>query len=286
MSHTTNINRFSKLTDPRFCVIAPIEYLDIYAVYSTTHLVLAHLVDTNEVYCNFYKTRSELGDTIIMDCSAFELGESYHPHKLVELGQKCGAHAIVLPDYPFQHSSKTIDAAMIWAKEIKQAGFATMFVPQSEQGDMTDWINCYNWAKENSDIDIIGMSILGIPNAWCHIPKMYARVVATEYLKSTGQFADNKYHHYLGLNSSPNVEVPSLLIMKALDSCDSSNPVWTGINGLQYNLIQDSYLPIAKKYLREVNFNEKMTSKQHIHTCIRHNLDITLDIFKNPTSYL
>jgi len=61
------------------------------------HLVLAHLVDEDKAYASFYASRKEFK---IMDNGAFELGESYDPTKLIELGTKCKADAIVLPDYP------------------------------------------------------------------------------------------------------------------------------------------------------------------------------------------
>ena len=93
---------------PQFCIITPTNYLGLYAAQSSMHLVLAHLVDTDPTYENFYLNRNEFK---IMDNGAFELGESYAPDKLIELGRRCGADAIVLPDYPFQHTDVTIEAA-------------------------------------------------------------------------------------------------------------------------------------------------------------------------------
>lgn len=262
---------------PRFCIITPTAYLKKYASQSLMHLVLAHLVDTDEEYANFYAGSAEYK---IMDNGAFELGESYSPDKLIELGNKCKANAIVLPDYPFERAQKTVDAASRLIPEVKAAGFATMFVPQSQTGDWQDWCDAYSWGSYNSDIDIIGMSILGIPNALPHIPKAYARVVATALLQQNNNFNFNKYHHYLGLNAGPALELPALIKMNALDSCDSSNPVWCGINGIRYDVTTDSYMPKAKKFLREVDFNEHMSNKPHIHEAIQNNIDLTLKLFE------
>lgn len=264
---------------PSFCIIAPTAYLEEYAIRSKAHLVLAHLVDTDEKYASFYRERRGLGDFIIMDNGAFELLEPYTPSKLIELGKKCGAHALVLPDYPFQPSSKTIQAAKEYIPIFKEAGFNTFFVPQSETGELSDWIDSYVWAADNPDIDIIGMSILGVPNALPHIPASYARVVMTELLFDRGLFAD-KYHHYLGLNAGPNVELPSLIEMCALNSCDSSNPVWSGINGIRYNPTYSDWMGVQKKYLREVDFDTILTEKAHIHEAIEYNIDLTLSLFK------
>lgn len=273
---------------PKFCAIAPTSYLEKYACQSYTHLVLAHLVDTDQTYTDFYIKMAQRGDTIILDNGAFELGESYEPSKLLELGKKCHANTIVLPDYPFQPGIKTIDAAVKYYNEIKEAGFKTLFVPQSKVGDLEDWIQTYKWAIFNPEVvDCIGMSILGIPNALPHIPKSYARVVMTQLLIDRGLFRFYKYHHYLGLNSAPNVEIPALIEMDAIDSCDSSNPIWSGINGIRYNVTNTDFMGIQKKYLREVDFNEKFVdNKTHIHDVIQYNLDVTFNIFEDHKKYL
>lgn len=258
---------------PQFCIITPTEYLENYAAQSSMHLVLAHLVDTDDRYANFYAGRSEYK---IMDNGAFELGESYAPEKLIELATKCKANAIVLPDYPFQPAEKTINAASRWLPYVKEAGFDTMFVPQSRTGEWHEWRDCYSWAVYNSNIDIIGMSILGVPNAIPTVEKAYARVVATAMLIENNTFAFNKYHHYLGLNAGPALEIPSLIRMNALDSCDSSGPVWSGINYILYTKDADSF-QTTKKISKPVDF--KCPFKPEAAAFIQNNIDLTLSLF-------
>lgn len=261
----------------QFCIITPTAYLERYASQSSMHLVLAHLVDTDEQYADFYAGRSEFK---IMDNGAFELGEAYKPSELVRLGQKCKANAIVLPDYPAQPWNKTVDAAIELIGPIKEAGFYTMFVPQSERGDMDGWCEAYQWAADGEmadDIDIIGMSILAIPNAMPHIPRAYARVVMTQLLIDRELFDFRTYHHYLGLNAGPKLEIPALITMRALDSCDSSNPVWTGICGQMYSEAFDSYA-MTRKIDKHVDFNYPMTSSEYVHRAIQNNIDMTLDL--------
>ncbi|KKM91200.1 hypothetical protein LCGC14_1230920 [marine sediment metagenome] len=262
--------------NPQFCIITPTAYLERFAVQSSMHLVLAHLVDADQVYADFYASRKEFK---IMDNGAYELGESYDPKKLIELGLKCKADAIVLPDYPFEPASKTVDAATAMIDAVKDAGFKTMFVPQSEKGDVEDWIKGYVWASEMPSIDIIGMSILGIPNALNKIHVGYARVVMTQILIERGIFNFNKYHHYLGLTSGPKLEIPSLIGMGALDSCDSSGPVWAGICARRYSDAHDS-LQAIRKVETSVNFDYPLTSNEEsILKIIQHNIDMTLELF-------
>ena len=261
--------------NPQFCIITPTAYLNKFASQSSMHLVLAHQVDTDSDYAEFYAFRNEFK---IMDNGAFELGESYDPDSLIRLGQMCNADAIVLPDYPFQKASVTVDASSKLIDTVKDAGFKTMFVPQSETGDVEDYMRGYVWAANNPAIDIIGMSILGMPNAIPHIHIGYARVVLTQMLIDAGHFNFNKYHHYLGLNAGPGLEIPSLINMGVLDSCDSSGPVWAGICGHEYSYSTDS-LQSVSKVKKHVEFDYPMTSDINTINRIQKNIDMTLELF-------
>lgn len=267
---------------PSFCFIAPTSYLN-FTTASNTHLVLAHLIDRDEQYALFYRGLSAMGHYIMMDNSAYELKEPYSPDKLIELGQMCGAHAIVLPDYPFKDSSYTIDAAKKFIPDFKAAGFQTFFVPQSEKGDLQDWLDCYYWAAGNKDIDIIGMSILGIPNAIPYIDPAYARVVMSAMLIDRGAFAKDKHHHYLGLNSGPKLEIPSLVRMGTLNTIDSSGPIWAGILGHRYTKEADSLQMVSKLKL-PVDFNIPRTKDKDTLERIQWNIDATVELM-NPDNY-
>lgn len=263
---------------PSPCFITPTAYLEKYASQSNNHLCLAHIVDKDPVYADFYKKMADRGDLVIMDNSAFELLEPYSPDKLFELGKRCGASVLVLPDYPFKKGEVTIEAAKKYIPIFKSAGFKTFFVPQSETGELEDYINTYKWAAENPDIDVIGCSILGMPNALPNIPKAYARVVMTQILIDRGIFNFEKHHHYLGLNAGPNLEIPALLKMGALDTTDSSGAFWFGLNGHKYSKTLDSYT-VVKELVRPVDFNEPWHKSPAIHEAIQNNIDLTKELF-------
>lgn len=278
MSTPTPILQSSLVSEPKFCIITPTAYLEKYASQSSMHLILAHLVDTDAAYAQFYADRHE-DELKIMDNGAFELGQSYDPEKLIDLAIKCKADAIVLPDYPGQTQDKTIQAAIDWAPRIREAGFKTMFVPQSIKGDAAGWIEAYEWATvDNELIDIVGMSILGIPNALPHIHRAYARVVMTAMLIDQGLFNFKKHHHYLGLNAGPKLEIPSLINMGALGSCDSSNPVWAGICGSEYSENTDSFMTTSK-ISKHVDFNYPMVKDENVLRMVQKNIDLTLSLF-------
>ena len=260
-----------------FCIITPTAHLEQYAAQSNMHLVLAHLVDTDEKYAKFYHDRQEFK---IMDNGAFELGESYAPDELLRLAAKCNADVIVLPDYPGLSQDLTIHAAMKYAPIFKAAGYKTMFVPQSRKGDAQGWQEAYEWATvDNELVDIIGMSILGIPNAIPQVHKAFARVVMTERLQSQHVFNFDKPHHYLGLNSGPALEIPSLLNMGALTSCDSSSPVWAGICGNEFSENTDSFMTTSK-IKKHVDFDHAFMDDANVNRMIQKNVDLTLSLFK------
>jgi hypothetical protein len=275
-NHKVNYSKFS----PSFCFIAPTEYIEEFGIQSDAHLVLAHLVDRDEKYASEYKLLSDNGDLIIMDNSAYELKEPFSPATLIDLGNKCGADVIVLPDYPFQHSSHTINAGKELIPAVKAAGFGTFFVPQSKSDDIEDWISAYQWAASSPDIDMIGMSILGIPNAipWCE--PAFARVVMTQILIERGVFNFDKHHHYLGLNAGPALEIPTLLRMNVLDTIDSSGPIWSAILGHEYSVNTDSYSAV-KKLKMPVKFDYPMTKDRDTLKRIQHNIELTWMLFND-----
>lgn len=265
---------------PSFCYIAPISYLDHYTEVSKTHLVLAHLVDESDAYANFYKVLAGNGHVIFMDNSAYELKVPYAPEKLIELAAKCGAHAVVLPDYPFQPGGVTIEAAIKFIPQFKEAGLKTFFVPQSKTGDLDDWIQSYEWAAKNPDIDIIGMSILGVPNALSNIDPTYSRVVMSQLLLDRGIYADWKHHHYLGLNTGPALEVPSLIRMGTMHTMDSSGPIWTAILGHEYTKNADSYMSVIKPK-QPVDFHIARSKDKVTLARVAHNIAMTQALFEN-----
>ena len=119
-----------------FCHIMPTAFLNTYANKYKTQLILAHLVEEDEHYRNFF---AKYNRTKIMDNSAFEMfktGQPMYPaDKLIEMGHKVNADYIVMSDYPNEDPSKTIAAAEELAPKFKEAEFGTFFCPQSKIGD-------------------------------------------------------------------------------------------------------------------------------------------------------
>ena len=261
-----------------FCHIMPTAFLNTYANKYKTQLILAHLVEEDEHYRNFF---AKYNRTKIMDNSAFEMfktGQPMYPaDKLIEMGHKVNADYIVMSDYPNEDPSKTIAAAEELAPKFKEAEFGTFFCPQSKIGDLEGLISAFAWAANSHLVDYIGFSILNIPNAYGveknnKIQRYLSRLKFVQELDKRGileQIVNNKKKiHFLGMVDGPN-EI-ELMGYNGYDECidtwDSSAAVWYGLNGIKFDSSPTG--AVNGKFEKEVDFNEK----QGDNTSVRYNL--------------
>ena len=261
-----------------FCHIMPTAFLNTYANKYKTQLILAHLVEEDEHYRNFF---AKYDRTKIMDNSAFEMfktGQPMYPaDKLIEMGHKVNADYIVMSDYPNEDPSKTIAAAEELAPKFKEAEFGTFFCPQSKIGDLEGLISAFAWAANSHLVDYIGFSILNIPNAYGveknnKLQRYLSRLKFVQELDKRGileQIVNNKKKiHFLGMVDGPN-EI-ELMGYNGYDECidtwDSSAAVWYGLNGIKFDSSPTG--AVNGKFEKEVDFNEK----QGDNTSVRYNL--------------
>ena len=261
-----------------FCHIMPTAFLNTYANKYKTQLILAHLVEEDEHYRNFF---AKYNRTKIMDNSAFEMfktGQPMYPaDKLIEMGHKVNADYIVMSDYPNEDPSKTIAAAEELAPKFKEAEFGTFFCPQSKIGDLEGLISAFAWAANSHHVDYIGFSILNIPNAYGveknnKLQRYLSRLKFVQELDKRGileQIVNNKKKiHFLGMVDGPN-EI-ELMGYNGYDECidtwDSSAAVWYGLNGIKFDSSPTG--AVNGKFEKEVDFNEK----QGDNTSVRYNL--------------
>ena len=241
----------------KYGYISPIKYQHLIPESADFHLILAHLLDKQE-YVDFYKEKIKRGDTVILDNSAFEFKRALSAEEIFGFIERSGIEPtyVVAPDYPFQEWQITMESTLKFIEEVKDKPYKVMAVPQSRKGDVQGWTTCYDLMVHNPSIHVIGMSILGIPNAFCEMTGTediaFNRIFATKYLLDRKGNDPQKWHHYLGLGGGPR----EILIQRQLglmDSNDSSSPFWHGIMntpfdssiwGLQYG-----------KSKEEVNFD-------------------------------
>lgn len=235
--------------------IAPDKAIYVAEARSQINLVLAHLVGDN-YYTEVYR---ESKKPTILDNGAFELGEPYAPEKLIELGKMVNANYLVLPDYPNQDWRKTIEAAKEYIPKFKEAGFKTFFVPQSNQGDFDNYINSFQWAINNPDIDLIGCSILGAPNSLPTQERLITRYMTLRLLQEEfDEMLLTKRIHMLGMLDTVHEISLTKPFHWMINSWDTSAAVWAGMNGLDIR-------KLSRKFDKPVDFKAPM---QNIDTVI------------------
>lgn len=248
-----------------FCHIAPIDFLDLVKS-RPAHLTLAHLVDTSNEYTEFY--RAQDNSLNIMDNSAFEMYKQgkpmLTPMKVLEMATIIKADYVVMSDYPGEHSSKTIQAAIDLAPLFRSQGFGTFFVPQSKIGDKEDLINAFDWASTSKHVDYIGVSILGVPNAYGvekgnKLQRFVARFMFMQELEDRGILhrirKNKKKVHFLGMVDGPNEIKLMEQYRDYIDTWDSSAGVWLGLNGRTFDSSPTGI--IDGKFELEVDFDLK-----------------------------
>ena len=258
----------------RFCHITPTPFLEKFVPNYKTQLVLAHLIEEDERYTEFYR---KFNGVKIMDNSAFEMYKQgkpmFSPGRLIAMGQKVNADYIVMSDYPDDDPSTTIKAAEDQAPTFKKEGFGTFFCPQSKIGDLEGLISAFAWAANSSLVDYIGFSILNIPNAYGveqdnKLQRYLSRLKFTIELDKRGvlsQIVNNgKKIHFLGMVDGPN-EI-ELMAFNGYDECidtwDSSAAVWYGLNGIKFDNSPTG--AVNGKFEKEVDFNHAQGDTQSV----------------------
>ena len=259
-----------------FCHIAPTPHLNLVDG-RPFHLALAHLVEKDENYVNFYiEQKQKYHCEIILDNSAFEMYKQgkpmYESSKLIEMGQRIKADYIVMSDYPGEPGEKTIESAKKLAPEFHNAGFGTFFVPQSKVGDVDDAIDCFRWASHNTDlVDYVGVSILTAPNAYGvekgnKMQRFASRLKLMYEMKESMIFhtlkAKGTKVHFLGMVDGPNEIMYMSPFGKFIDTWDSSAAIWAGLNGIKFDRSPTGL--INGKFEEEVDFDHECTDNARL----------------------
>lgn len=253
-----------------FCHISPTKHLNDFCAKQTHHLLLAHLVEDDEEYTKWYASHKAEGQTYILDNSAFECfkqGRPMYPSdNLIEMGHRVKADYLVMSDYPNEPGKRTIEAAQELAPQFRKEGFGTFFVPQSEIGDIEDYIATFAWAASSPLVDYIGVSILGVPNAYGvernnKLQRFFSRWHMMNILGERGILRmvqqNSKRIHFLGMVDGPN-EI--LLVNKhTIHTWDSSAAVWAGLNGIPFDNTPTGL--VNGKFEDEVLFDHKCTDQ-------------------------
>ena len=201
--------------------IAPIGVTEEAIKHSSFNMVLAHVAEDSNEYCKLFKDSDK---PTLLDNGAFELGYPMDVDDMIAIGHKVGADTIVLPDFPYSAWDRGWLTVLDDILTYKDAGFKTMFIPQSLHNDAEGYFRSLEQALEHPSIDYIGLSILGVPNAGL------TRVEILEKYKNWT--ATKKRFHMLGCLNDPIAEMVDISAdySDMVNSWDTSAAVWKGLH--------------------------------------------------------
>ncbi len=212
----------------KFCHIAPTHYTELGIHESEMDMVLAHIARDDDKYAELFAHSSHVK---LLDNGAFENGVPMSVEDMINIGHKVRADILVLPDYPYEDWRQGWeDNVMEGIEQYKKEGFLTMFIPQSKKGDASGYMKSLKNALLHPQIDYVGLSILGCPNAFPEIP---THKVREKIIDLSTAYMDPKQLHILGMLDNPLEEIERLAYYsKYINSWDTSLAIWAGLNGL------------------------------------------------------
>lgn len=236
----------------KLAIIPPIKYLEDFS--TNYHLVLAHLYAKDDVYRAFYKSRKSVGDFIILDNGAAELGTSITHDTLFYLAADLKPNVLVCPD-TLRDADATIRTTDVFmghfGDDLDDLGIRLMGVPQGE--DYTAWYRVYDYFNRHPHI------------AWLGISK-YAPLKRLDLLSYISDSV-NKSVHLLGMAD----DVYAIEREKAfpfVHSTDTAVPIKLGMQGL----VLDYYKTRYKKMSDDVYFNYPRGMDKSLHNQVLANI--------------
>ena len=185
-------------------------------------MALPHLL-RNQKYLDFYRSRVELDDFVIMDNGAAE-GVTFGERHLHTLAEEFNPNEIVVPDV-IGDVHATLDLAVRFAKHAKADEYRYMFVLQGRT--MQQLIYCLDTVARSHWSEYI--STIGVPR---HVLKqaMDRRCTLTEYFVQEG--LEERFDlHYLGAGRWM-TEVIALADIGVGRGIDTSLPIYMGLEEL------------------------------------------------------
>jgi hypothetical protein len=213
---------------------APLSMFDAVRQFTDGDYALVHLLDSNERYAAEFMESKRLGRHIILDNSAYELGESFDINRFAHWVEALQPDLYVVPDKPGDVDA-TIEAFHDWNSKFADLPGKKMGVVQGKTVD--EVVMCFE-SLQDIGADVIGVPFL-IGKRFVYLDSrlngtplslMYMRVQLIEIIKQECPFRHPI--HLLG------VALPQEGAFYRKDdwvvSVDTSNPVLHGMFGTAY----------------------------------------------------
>ncbi len=208
----------------RIAFISPTKLIEDF--HGDFHLALSHLIGGSFYKNKYVRTLLSTRLPIILDNGLFENGKPEAVTSLFKKARMLGAHTVFCPDTLYNR--KKTEATLIKIAKEYEGPIGLGFVVQAD--NVKDYIESYQWAVEQPQITLIGLSILAIPKAFKEITGTDDITTnRIRCLKMLSELPKHKSSHLLGLGNSYRDVEYAVKNCKWIVSHDSSSAVWNAI---------------------------------------------------------
>ena len=205
-------------------LIWPTSLLEEYGATTDYHLVLTHLVLSDEKYREYYKARRAAGDWIIVDNGVYE-DETASFERLLEAVKVLDAQEVVAPDVLWDYN-KTVTLTWNFLPLVPPS-VSVMAVPQAD--NLEDYWRCYQTFDQDPRI-----STVGITKA---VQRFTNRLEVIKTIHQIAMSYEMKPHHLLGAVVDPQKELDYIygweggphVWIRGIDTC---MPIALGLVGI------------------------------------------------------
>jgi hypothetical protein len=215
---------------------SPISILKNSLVYNDYDYALVHLFEKHSEYYNFFKHSLLNNRDVLLDNSIFELGKAFDSKKFAGYVDSLKPTYYIVPDV-LEDAYETVNSYVKFVNEYKNLPGVKIGAVQGKTYD--ELVDCYRFMSENADYIAISFDfsyyiITGRGRnkleRWCN-----GRQQFINRLIQDGFWNWNKPHHLLGCSLAKEFRYYVDNNIYNIRSCDTSNPVVAGIQGLRYN---------------------------------------------------
>lgn len=215
---------------------SPIKLLDTSRLYNDYDYALVHLFEKHPNYYNFFKTSLQSGREVLLDNSIFELGKAFDGDKFANYIKELKPTYYIVPDV-LEDGYATIKSFTDFVT--KHQGLPGVVIGAVQGKTYDELVDCYKFMSTYANYIAISFDfsyyvVTGRGKSklerWCN-----GRQNFINDLIQDGIWNWDKPHHLLGCSLAREFRYYVDRNINNIRSCDTSNPVVAGIQGLRYS---------------------------------------------------
>jgi hypothetical protein len=198
---------------------------------------LVHLFEECEEYYNYFVESKQLGRTVLLDNSIFELGKAFDSNKFASWIEKLQPTEYIVPDV-LENSQQTIESFNNWLNNYGHLPGKKIGVVQGKT--YSELYDCYKFMSEKADKIAISFDyeyyLLTARGNNKYHQYCHGRFKFINDLLGDQAINLNKPHHLLGCSLPAEFGYYSTWpkTYSFIESLDTSNPVVNGMHNIKY----------------------------------------------------